>query len=161
MVLDVLENAHLYFGLGSGFEKAFDFLRRPDLKRLPAGKYDIDGEQSFAMVAREPGRRKEDARLEIHRKYIDIQMILSGTDTMGWKSLVSCKTPAGAYDPERDLQFFEDAPDAWIDVAAGRFAIFFPEDAHMPLISFRQARSEQIHKVVVKIAAGLPSGDGR
>jgi YhcH/YjgK/YiaL family protein len=160
MILDILENAHQYCGLGSGFEKAFDFLRRPDLKSLPAGEYDIDGEQIFAVVSRGPGRRKEDARLEIHRTYIDIQMILAGTDTMGWKPLVSCKTPAGSYDPERDLRFFDDAPDAWIDVAAGGFAIFFPEDAHMPMISSGQGHSEQIHKVVVKIAAGPPSESG-
>ncbi len=151
MILDVLENAHRYVALGSGYAPAFDFLRRPDLKRLPVGKYEIDGEHVFAMIAREHGRKREDARLETHRTHIDIQMILSGTDTMGWKPLVSCKTPTEAYDPERDLQFFEDTPDAWIDVAAGAFAIFFPEDAHMPLIS-----SGQIHKVVVKIASGRP-----
>jgi YhcH/YjgK/YiaL family protein len=154
MILDVLGNAHQYYGLGRGFEKAFGFLRRPELESLPVGKYEIDGEHVFAMVARESARKKEDARLETHRKYVDIQMILGGTDTMGWKSLVSCKTPAGAYDPERDLQFFEDTPDAWVDVHAGGFAIFFPEDAHMPLISFDQDNSEQIHKVVVKIALG-------
>jgi YhcH/YjgK/YiaL family protein len=81
-------------------------------------------------------------------------MILGGTDTMGWKSLISCRTPVDEYDPERDLQFFEDVPEAWVDVRAGGFAIFFPEDAHMPMISFGQAPSEEIHKVVVKIAVG-------
>jgi YhcH/YjgK/YiaL family protein len=78
-------------------------------------------------------------------------MVISGTDTMGWKPLVSCNPPAEAYDPERDLQFLGDTPEAWIDVTAGRFAVFFPEDAHMPLISLDPGRSEPIHKVVVKI----------
>jgi YhcH/YjgK/YiaL family protein len=149
MILDVLENALRYKVFGNGFEKAFEFLRRPDLKDFPVGKYDIDGEHVYAMVARESGRKKEDARIETHRKFIDIQMILAGTDTMGWKPAALCKTPTAAYDPEGDLEFFEDVPDVWIDVSAGRFAIFFPEDGHMPLIS-----SGQIHKVVIKIAAG-------
>jgi len=148
MILDVLENAKRYYCLADGFGAAFDFLRRPDLKTLPVGKYEIDGERVFAMVAMEQGRRKEDAGLETHRKYIDIQMILDGTDTMGWKPSGQCREPVGDYEPGSDLQFFDDAPDAWIDVGAGAFAVFFPEDAHMPLIS-----SGQIHKVVVKIAA--------
>jgi beta-galactosidase beta subunit len=44
-------------------------------------------------------------------------------------------------------QFFTDPPEAWLPVHNGTFAIFFPEDAHLPLIS-----PGQIHKVVVKVA---------
>jgi len=66
---------------------------------------------------------------------------------MGWRSKSSCNHPSSEYDHEADIQFFNDAPDLWFPVAAGVFAVFFPEDAHMPLIS-----SGQIHKVVVKIA---------
>jgi len=58
---------------------------RPDLKELPVGKYEIEGEQIFAMVSRVCGRRKESALLETHDKYIDIQLVISGTDVMGWK----------------------------------------------------------------------------
>jgi len=148
MILDVLENAHRYGALNEGFAKAFEFLSRPDLQDLPVGKYEIDGDRLYAMVAKEPGRKKEDALLEIHEKYIDIQFILAGTDTMGWKPKSLCKQPTEEYDQNRDIQFFADKPDAWLATESGAFAIFFPEDAHMPLIS-----SGPIHKVVVKIAA--------
>lgn len=147
MILDALENAHLYLALNTGFAKAIEFLMRPDLNDLPARKYEIDGDRVYAMVAKDHGRKKADARLEIHKKYIDIQLILAGTDEMGWKSLTSCKHPDGEYDQESDIQFFADAPDAWFAVEPGFFAIFFPEDAHMPMIS-----AGQIHKVVVKVA---------
>ena len=147
MILDVLENSHRYPALHKGFAKAFDFLLRPDLKELPAGKYEIDGERIYAMVSRQNGRRKEDALLETHERYIDIQLILGGTDEMGWKPKSLCKKPAGKYDQKNDEQIFMDEPDAWISTQSGAFVIFFPEDAHMPLIS-----SGQIHKVVVKIA---------
>ena len=150
MILDVLENSPRYGALNAGFAKAFEFLSRPDLQDLPVGKYEIDGDRIYAMVAKEPGRRKEDALLETHEKYIDIQFILAGTDTMGWKPKSLCKQPTQGYDQNRDIQFFADKPDAWLATESGAFAIFFPEDAHMPLIS-----SGQIHKVVVKIAATL------
>ena len=147
MILDVLENARRYLDLHKGFAKAIDFLSRPDLQELPAAKYEIDGDRVYAMVSREPGRRKEDALLETHEKYIDIQLVLAGTDEMGWKPRSLCKQPAGAYDHTTDMQFFADEPDAWLATQSGAFVIFFPEDAHMPLIS-----SGQLHKVVVKVA---------
>jgi YhcH/YjgK/YiaL family protein len=147
MILDVLENAHRYLTLNTGFAKAIAYLSRPDLKALPAEKYEIDGERVYAMVSRDHGREKKDALLETHEKYIDIQLVLAGTDEMGWKPRSSCKRPSGEYDPETDLQFFADEPDAWLSVESGSFAIFFPEDAHMPMIS-----PGQIHKVVVKVA---------
>jgi YhcH/YjgK/YiaL family protein len=147
MILDILENAHHYLALHKEFAKAFDFLLRPDLKDLPVGKYEIDADRIYAMVSKEPGRRKEDALLETHERYIDIQLIMAGTDDMGWKPRSLCKKPAGEYDQKDDEQIFMDEPDAWISVKGGAFAIFFPEDAHMPLIS-----SGQIYKVVVKVA---------
>ena len=147
MILDVLENAHRYFALHERFAKAFDFLLRPDLKELPVGKYEIDADCVYAIVAKELGREKEDALLETHEKYIDIQLVMAGTDDMGWKSKSLCKQPTGGYDQKTDEQLFADEPDAWLSTKSGAFAIFFPEDAHMPLIS-----SDHLHKVVVKVA---------
>ena len=147
MILDVLENTDRYLALNRGFEKAFRFLLRTDLKALPVERYDIEGESIYAMVSKEPGRRREDAQLETHEKYIDIQLVLAGTDDMGWKAKGACSHPAGDFDGEKDVQFFTDAPDAWLSVGSGAFAIFFPEDAHMPLIS-----EGELHKVVVKVA---------
>lgn len=147
MILDVLENAHRYLSLHKGFAQAFEFLLRPDLKKLQVGTYEIDGERVYAMVAKDPGGKKEDGLLETHEKFIDIQLVLAGTDTMGWKPKSLCKDPVEEYDPEEDIQFFRDEPDVWLPTQRGAFAIFFPEDAHMPLIS-----PGQIHKVVVKLA---------
>jgi len=148
MILDVLENAHRYLVINKGFAKAVEFLLRPELKELPVGKYEIDGERVFAMVSKDMGLKKEHALLETHEKFIDIQLVLSGTDDIGWKPKSLCNQPTGEYDPNSDLQFFTDTPNTWLSIESGEFAIFFPEDAHMPMIS-----SGPIHKVVVKIAA--------
>ena len=147
MILDLLENAHQYFAINKGFEKAFNFLTRPDLKELPVEKYEIVDDRVYSMVSKDYVRNKEDALLETHEKYIDIQLVLEGTDNMGWKPKTSCIKPSSEYNKETDAQFFEDDPDTWITTKSGSFVIFFPEDAHMPLIS-----SGPLHKVVVKVA---------
>lgn len=147
MILDVLENTHRYLAMNKGFAKAMAFLMRPDLHVLPVNRYEIDGDRVYAMVAMESGRRRENALLETHEKYIDIQLVLAGTDEMGWKAMSACRQAKDEYDQQADIQFFADAPDIWFPVRPGFFVIFFPEDAHLPLIS-----SGQLHKVVVKVA---------
>ena len=146
MIFDTLDNAGRYEALHKNFAKAFHFLQRADLPSLTEGKYEIDGEAVFAIVAKDQGRRKDEAQLEIHNKYIDIQLVLDGVDEMGWKARSACTELVDSYDPENDIQFIADTPTAWVTTAPNHFAIFFPEDAHLPLIA-----AGVIHKIVVKI----------
>ncbi len=148
MILDAIGNIHRYMGLNRGFSKAVEFLSNPGLPELADGRYRIDGDRVYALVSRDKGRKKEDSYLEIHRRYIDLQLVLSGTDEMGWRPASTCTHLKTAYDEEKDIQFFLDSPNVWVPVQKSCFAVFFPEDAHMPLIS-----EGTLHKTVVKIEA--------
>jgi YhcH/YjgK/YiaL family protein len=147
MILDTLANADRYLALHPLFPRAFEFLRNTDLAALAPGRHVIDGEALFAIVEACPGRSRTEAKLECHRRYIDIQLVLEGTDEMGWRSLGECHAPVDDYSVERDIRFFEDTPASWVATPAGSFCIFFPEDAHAPLVS-----DGLVRKVVVKIA---------
>jgi len=147
MILDVLEQADAYTALNSGFAKAFAFLRRDDLADLAEGKHEIDGECVYAIVVKMAGRTREVGELEAHLKYIDVQYVLSGTDEMGWRARATCTQPQAEYNAEDDFQMFSDAPSAWVKTEPGSFAIFFPDDPHIPLIS-----TDLLHKVVIKVA---------
>jgi len=147
MILDSLSQAERYLKLHPLFPRAFEFLRNTDLKALTPGKHDVQGEQIFAIVETSAGRTRAEAQLECHRRYIDIQLVLAGIDEMGWKPLAECNDPATDYDAARDIRFFHDAPSSWIATPPGSFCLFFPDDAHAPLVS-----RGPIHKVVLKIA---------
>lgn len=147
MIIDTLAQADRYLALHPLFVRAFEFLRTTDLTALPPGKHAVLGEQIFAIVEACPGRTRAEAKLECHRRYIDIQLVLEGIDEMGWKPLAACTDPATDYDAARDIRFFNDAPSSWIATPAGSFCLFFPDDAHAPLVSSGMTR-----KVVVKIA---------
>jgi YhcH/YjgK/YiaL family protein len=147
MILDLFANARLYATLHPGFAPAFAFLAGTGLRDLPPGRYEIDGERIYAMVQRGPGRSREEAFLETHDRYMDIQFVLAGADSMGWKPRSRLAEISREYDETSDVAFYGDEPDAWITVGEGAFVVFFPDDAHLPSIS-----SEEIHKVVVKIA---------
>ena len=152
MILDPLARADRYLGLHPLFPQAFGFLRGTDLDALSPGIHAVLDERIFAIVEDCGGRTRAEAKLECHRRYIDIQLVLAGVDEMGWKPLADCIDPATDYDAARDIRFFDDAPSSWIATPAGSFCLFFPDDAHAPLVS-----GGRIRKVVVKIAlAGEP-----
>jgi biofilm protein TabA len=148
MILDTLNNAAKYAGLNFGLSEAFEFLDQPGLAALEDGKYEIMGDRVYAIVAHEDGRTLSDGKLEGHRKYIDVQYIISGDESMGWSPRDGL-SPASEYDSEKDLEFFEGESETVFKVPPGSFAVFIPTDAHLPLIG-----NGPIHKVVVKIAVG-------
>ena len=147
MILDTLYNADLYLGINPGLAAGFEFLRRTDLAELSSGRHEIDGDEVFALVVREKGKPASEALLESHLNYLDIQYVIEGRDQLGWKTTSTCVEPTAPYDPDTDLQFFRDAPNTWLATGPGSYAIFLPDDAHMPLIS-----DGDLHKVVIKIA---------
>jgi YhcH/YjgK/YiaL family protein len=146
MILDTLAAATRYERVHPGFQAAFDFLQSAS-EGLADGRHEIDGERLFAIVAHSAGRGRDGAKLEVHRRYIDIQFCSAGCEVIGWLPLGDCKQPNGPFDESRDIQFFADRPLTWIDVPAGTFAIFYPDDAHAPL-----AGDGEMLKVVVKVA---------
>ena len=147
MIIDVLENSGKYLPLNPRFAEAFRYLRSPAAGLLEPPRTDIDGEELFALASREKGKRRSDAKLESHRKYIDIHYIVSGTDSMGWRPTGRCSEVLSAYEEGKDVAFFGDEPLMWCNIGAGSFAIFFPEDAHAPMVS-----DDVVHKVILKIA---------
>ncbi len=147
MILATLEKCQQYVSCHPGLARGFEFLQSASLADFPAGKHEIDGQNLFAIFAHDQGRGREGVFLEFHRRYIDIQVAISGSEVIGWQPLESCQQVKQTYDPERDLGFYLDRPQSWFDLAPGSFAIFFPEDAHAPLAS-----TGLVHKVVIKVA---------
>ena len=147
MIFSTLSQSSRYTALHPLFTRVFDYIHNTNLQALTLGVHDIIDKQLFVIVEEANGRTRAEAKLECHRQYIDIQLVLAGMDEMGWKPLSDCHQPIADYSSERDIQFFDDVPDSWIAVPAGAFCIFFPEDAHAPLVS-----SGAIRKLIFKIA---------
>jgi len=147
MILANLSQSARYATLHPLFPRVFDYIRDTDLYALAPGRYPIVGDELIAIVEHVPGRTREMARLEAHRRYIDIQLVLDGVDEMGWKPLADCYNPVSEYSEEKDIQFFFDAPASWVATPPDAFCIFFPEDAHAPLVA-----AGEIRKVIFKIA---------
>jgi biofilm protein TabA len=147
MIVDTIKNAPKYFAVHPLFKQAFQYINATDLVNAPDGKADI-AEGLKAIFSNAPGKTRETslAKFECHDKNIDIQLCISGVETIGWKPREKCVTPNGDYNAEKDVRFFNDAPDTWFELTDGQFAIFFPEDVHAPMIG-----EGNIKKLVIKV----------
>lgn len=150
MILDTLANATRYESLNSRFAKTLAWLRGFDGTQ-ELGRHDIDGDDCFALVQTYETKPMEKAKFEAHRKYIDVQFINSGRETILWAPLASMKEETMAYSEEKEAALWKLVPDVTpLHMSAGHFAILFPEDAHAPCIEW--VKPEQVFKVVVKVA---------
>lgn len=146
LIIDTLSQTSRYALLHPLFSRVFDFVRTARLTALPAGRMTLDGERLSVSIDHTEGRGRDRARLEAHRRYIDIQITIAGTEHIGWRPLVRCRKPDAAFDADRDIGFFDDRPDTWLVVPEEHFVIFFPDDAHAPL-----AGEGPISKAIVKV----------
>jgi biofilm protein TabA len=145
MILDSLENFRLYEGLHAGFSAAGEFISLTDLPRLSLGRHEISGDSLYVNVMEVDGHPREEALLEYHRRYIDIQIVLSGAETMGWTVLQDL--PEGiTFDAEKDCALTKAPVSTWFPVKPGFFAVFFPQDAHAPCCG-----NGKIRKAVIKV----------
>ena len=150
MILDNMKNTALYESVHPKFAAAFAFCRKAVEENLPVGKYELDGTALYAMVQEYNTKLTADAKFEGHRNYIDIQFMVSGTEVMKWADIAKM-TENVPYNPDKDCQFYaprEGAAEAAVE--AGEYAIFFPQDIHMPCVSLNETPAAA-KKVVVKV----------
>lgn len=148
MIIDTIQNASKYYGVHQLFAKAFQYIQNTDLNTIEMGKYEIDGDDLKAIFSNKTGMTAEAsvAKFECHNRYIDIQLCIHGTEQIGWKPREKCTVENGDYNPDKDVQLYNEVPDMYFQLTDGQFAIFFPGDVHAPMIG-----EEEIKKLVIKV----------
>jgi biofilm protein TabA len=142
-----------YTILNSRFAALARLLETQDFAVLPEGRHDLCGDDLYVVSAPHAVTRPS-APLEAHRCYIDVQLVLGGTEEMGWAPLASLSTEAEPYDAERDIIFFREPPLSVHRVTPGCLVVFFPEDAHAPLLG----DGHRVHKCVFKVRVDCADG---
>ena len=149
MITDRLANADLYRNLHPRLAAGLDWLRATDLASLPLGKTVIDGEHLFALIQEYTPKPPDVGKFEAHRRYWDVQCVDSGEERMGWVNLAEV-TVSEPHSQERDVAFYTGRGN-FFRVPAGFFAIFGPQDVHMPGVAPEGGTAGLVRKVVVKV----------
>jgi YhcH/YjgK/YiaL family protein len=149
MVHDTLANLKRYSAIIPSIATVVEYLESLDFSKLPNEKVYLDGENLFVIPSKSMGKKREEALLEAHNVYADIQMCISGSESFGWKNREECKQPQSEFDKEKDIVFFDDMPTSYVSVKECEFVLFLPTDAHAPLIS-----DNEIVKLIFKLRVG-------
>ena len=150
MIFDRLSNCEQYIKMNEKFKLAFDFLNKTNLKTIEDGSYEILGKEIFANVQSLSTKPIEEKKWEVHRKYIDIQLVISGKEKMGYGILDDFSEITVPYSDEKDVEFLDGKEFNFVDVKEGNFVIFYPQDVHAPMLAVEKPMN--IKKVIVKIA---------
>lgn len=145
MIFDMLTNSSLYTGISPRLKTAFYYLTSTDLAALPVGRIDLDGDHVYVLVQEYLTKRSDQGFWEAHRRYLDVQYMHSGCERIDYALLNTMEL--GEYSEERDFQAMKGIGSP-LNLVAGSFAVFFPQDAHMPGLAC--GMQLQVKKVVVK-----------
>jgi YhcH/YjgK/YiaL family protein len=143
------EFALSYYRNKERWDKAFTFLKTGDLTKLEIKRYDIDGDNLYAPISEYQTKNPEDAKFEAHKKYIDIQYVISGTEQMSVAPMAQKKEVLVPYDAVKDVEFMTVSGSSDYKATPERFFIFFPSDIHRPGV--KTGENSPVRKVVVKV----------
>lgn len=142
------EFARLYNKNPERWDKAFRFLSEQNLAELEKGRYELEGADLFVNIDEYITRNEEDVLFEAHKKYADIQVLISGEEKIGILPL-GATAVAIPYDEEKDIMFLTTEGENYRIATPGTFFLFFTEDAHRPTV--KSAENIPVRKVVVKV----------
>ena len=146
MIYGNIAYADRYASLHPLLPQLFAYVKSHDLLHTPMGKIVLDGDKLFINNVNPECLAQEKQVLEVHRRYIDVHILLEGKERVGWRNTDDCKELAHPYDEGGDFATYFDKPTTYIDMMPNDFLIVFPEDAHAPIIG-----SGKIRKAIAKV----------
>lgn len=149
MIVTDLEHIEDQLRMTPGFRKAIDFLKRTDLPDLPDGRTEIVDDRVFALVQRYETLPPGTPKFEYHRKYIDIQVIVTGVEIICW-TFADRMEVTEPFDEGKDICFGKAAAWTPVRLEAGQLAVFWPSDAHAP--KQYAGTPAAVMKIVVKVS---------
>jgi biofilm protein TabA len=149
MILDTLDQCSTYEAISPRLVKAFNFLRQMT-DQFPVGRHEIDGDDVYAMVQSFATTAVETRKYEAHRKYIDVQYLISGREVIYWAPLPLLTEVLMPFDEKQDAALYGLVPEGVpVPMRPGQFMILFPEDGHIPGCIHDSVCD--LYKVVVKV----------
>ena len=151
MITSTLDNLHWYKTISPHFKTAIEYALTTDFSTVPGGRYEIDGDNAFAIVNEYTTKTAAACDPEAHRAYADIQIMIEGAENFGYSPLTD-QEPSVAHDPEKDVAFYTLPEEAisYITLRPRQFIIFFPSDIHQPEVFVHEPAP--VKKLVLKVS---------
>lgn len=146
MIISTLKDSARVELLHPALKTLFDYVKSHDLLSVAPGRIELDGDRLFINNMATLGEPKEKRPIELHKKYIDVHILLEGKETIGWEQFDTPREEISAYSEEKDIALYTNNCTTYVDLLPGQFAIIYPEDPHAPMIG-----EGPIRKLIAKI----------
>ncbi len=146
MIIDHIDHLMHYEALLPGLKNAAAFLA--GLTDFQTGRHEFDG--GYLMIQKGLTKPLQEGTFEAHRNYIDVQILLEGSEEVAWADLRNL-TSVIPYNAEKDVERFFGPHDHVIKVTEGMFYVAFPQDGHQAVSHI--AAEQSYKKIVVKLPA--------
>lgn len=144
MIIDKFSNLKIYIPLLKNLENGLEAIQAAGVPEI--GTYEFDG--GYFMVKEGTTGPIEEGDFEVHRRYVDIQIVLEGSEDLAWTHLDNL-TETIPYDEKRDAAFCSGDITCQTPVAAGMCYILFPWDGHKAVRHVKQPQDYK--KIVMKL----------
>lgn len=133
-------------------EMAIFYISHLDKEKLEYGKHVVD-EDFYFNVEEYVTKPIEKCRFESHRKYVDIQWIVTGSERIDIAYINELREDV-RYDPERDVIFWNNETSSvamHVFLSPGSYTVFYPSNAHKPCINPYLDKRDKVIKIVGKV----------
>ena len=150
MIFDTLSRCETSETFSRRMLEAIEFLKKTDFSKLETGRHEVNDWMYF-LVQRYETKNRMDAKFEAHRKYADIQFILSGHELMGCCDIADASELAPFNEEKDSGKYTANGPFEEFTVGPGQLTVFLPHDCHKPSYHPDDEAPCAIEKVVVKV----------
>lgn len=126
--------------------RLFDYVRSHDLLHTPCGRIDLDADRLYINNVNPQCVAATEQLLEAHCRYIDVHILLEGSETIGWSPIEGLTDVRQPYDEVTDCVLYADRPSTYVTLSPGQWLMAWPEDAHAPVIG-----NGRIRKLIAKV----------
>ncbi|ADV44734.1 YhcH/YjgK/YiaL family protein [Bacteroides helcogenes] len=146
MIVSDLQNSSRIEGLHPLFKALFEYVKANDLLHAELGRIELKGDDLYINNVNPECVASDKQVLEVHRDYIDVHILLEGTETIGWTAIGDVSCEIKPYEKEGDCALYSDTPAVFVTLRPEQFMIVYPEDPHAPVIG-----EGKIRKLIAKV----------
>jgi len=148
MVIDSLENIQTYSKLNTRFIELFNFINKADFNMFDSGRHETSISGVYFLVNEYDTKSENLNILEAHKQFLDVQVMIKGEEIIEFET-VDGHEITKEYNKENDYILFKPKIPVNIILKSNMFAVFFPQDLHMPGYAYNKVSS--VFKVVFKV----------
>ncbi len=149
MIIDSIKNASKYYDVHPSFKEAFEAMAKI-VSDTPDERITVDGDNIFINLSTYTNKNVDDCLFESHKKYIDIQYVVTGAELIDVCQTNTLKATDDRLDTD-DIAFYENTDIfSTAYLAEGIFVVLFPGEAHRPCVA-PDGKGIKTKKAVAKI----------